>query len=744
MTSKRVLLGLSVASAIAQILSTSAYAAQPSTGELEEVVVTAERREANLQSVPVAVSAFTAEAIENRQITEARDLERVVPSLKMLNNITSPTNLSPSLRGSTVQDASMIVTESPFGIYVDDVYVGRLNGNNVTLADIERVEVLRGPQGTLYGRNTLAGAIKFVSRTPGREPWFNVTAGGGNWNQYLGSISLGAPITDSLAGSFSAQINNKDGQFRNVTTNQKVGLERNWAMRGKLHWNGEKTDVVFSISHADGVNDSLQLPGGFTPGVPANRQFTSDDIVLAAGCFYCVKTPWGPKGPQPLEAVPRAFTKQTITSLNVGYDLGDATVRSITGYVQLHDFFNTDFSGGNLVGILPGQPVIMAAIDTNHGQFTQELQVQGKAMDGRLNYIGGAFYLHEAGTQKYGWYFFAPVSNGVLRSSTTSYSVFGQADYKLNDDLKLTFGGRWTKDKKDFDTRFNGLPLSAAILGFPLPARTDRVIKDAEYSAFTPKLGLDWSLPSGGAIDSMLLYGSVARGFKSGGFNGITIFGLDDARNDYGPEKNWTYEAGLKTDLFGNKLRVNAVYFLTKVSDLQLNATLNGGTSFPVQNAGDSKLQGVELETTYVPTQGLTLFFNAALMDGKYTSLSPGASPAQAPVAFGVAKPIPPQIPDYTFSLGFDWGIPVGPGTFKFGADYYRTDDYVVAAANDFVVKGYGRVGAFVGYEVGKVTFRVNAKNVTDEENIVSGSRALGGFIVLPRREVLATVNWKM
>ncbi len=735
------LLGLTVA----QLLAAPAHAAQPGagSGQLEEIVVTAERREANLQSVPVAVSAFSTEAIQNRQITQAADLQRVVPSLKMTNNITSPNNLSPSLRGSTVQDASLIVAESPFGIYIDDVYVGRMNSNNVTLADIERVEVLRGPQGTLYGRNTLAGAIKFVSRTPGKDPWFDATVGGGNWDQYLASFSAGMPLGDRWAGSFAAQVNNKDNQFRNVTVNQDVGLQRNWAARGKLHYMGDGFDAVLSVSYADSKNDSLQLPGGTTPKVPANRQFTSDDVVLRYG-DYAVGTPFGPKTPPPLEAVPRGSTKQTIASANLSWDLGGMTLRSITGYVKLKDYFTTDFSGGVLVGLLPlPQPVIAGSIDTDHDQFTQEFQLQGKA--DRFNYILGAYYLHEKGTQDQGWYFFLPTSSSSLDAKTDSYSLFGQLDYAMTDAAKLTVGARWTQDKKDYDIRFAGLPFPGALLGLPfdLPARTDRVTQSDDYSAFTPKVGLDYSLPASGSIDSMLLYLSAARGWKSGGYNAIAIFGLDDARKPYSPEKNWTYEAGVKTDLVGNRLRINAALFYETVTDLQLNATLAGGTSFPVQNVADSRLTGLELETTWVPTDGLTLFLNAALMDGKFTRITPGSSVDLAAPSFGV-KAEPPQIPDYTVSLGFDYGVDVGPGRLKFGADWYRTDDYLVAATNDFVVKAYDRFNAFAGYQMGRTEFRVSVKNLTDEATIVSGSRALGGFILLPPREWMATVSYRM
>jgi len=212
------------------VLPAGAYAQNDnSSGVLEEIVVTAERREASLQSVPVPVTAITAEALTNKQVTEARDLARFAPSLKMFNNITTPTNLSPSLRGSLQQDASLVVAESPFGIYVDDVYIARLNGNNITLADIERVEVLRGPQGTLYGRNTLAGAIKFVSRSPGEESWRNFSVGAGNFDQQRISLSTGGKLADNLGGSFSALYSNKGAQFfnRNPSKADKVGEETN-------------------------------------------------------------------------------------------------------------------------------------------------------------------------------------------------------------------------------------------------------------------------------------------------------------------------------------------------------------------------------------------------------------------------------------------------------------------------------------------------------------------------------------
>ena len=252
--------------------------AQVSEGTLEEITVTAERREADLQVVPIAVSAFTRMELEERQIREAQDLQRYVPGLNMFNNVTSPTNLSLSLRGGLIQDASVVTAESPVGIYVDDIYLGKLNGNNVALSDIERVEVLRGPQGTLYGRNTSYGAIKFISRIPGEESWFEATAGGGNFDQLLFEASGGGPLGDNWAGSLAARYYETDGRYRNVTEGQDTDNQEHTAVRGKLRYmGGERFDAVLSVSYAQADTDAIQMPNMTTPGVPDDQQFRSEE-----------------------------------------------------------------------------------------------------------------------------------------------------------------------------------------------------------------------------------------------------------------------------------------------------------------------------------------------------------------------------------------------------------------------------------------------------------------------------------
>jgi iron complex outermembrane receptor protein len=699
------------------------------TGGLEEVIVTAERREGSLQQVPIAVSAISTETLEKLQVTEARNLERYVPSLRMSNNVTSPTNLSPSLRGSLQQDASLVVAESPFGIYVDDIYIGRLNGNNVTLADIERVEVLRGPQGTLYGRNTLAGAIKFVTRDPSEQSWLRVIGGGGNYGQYVGSLSLGGPINDVWAASFAGQITNKDGQYVNRLTGRERGKEESAAARVRVAFTpNDAFKATFIASYSDSENDAVQLLPGTTPSNPMN-QFTSDQVVLTFG-NRTVSTPDRVYSPGIISNQPRGDTEQLIASLNMAWEVGAVTLRSITGYVKTDDYFSTDF-GGN--GFLLGASTPRAE------QWSQEFQIAGQAFGEKMNYLAGVYLLDEKGDQDFGW-FIAPVSGlstSQIDAQTDSISVFGQFDYALTDAVKLTVGGRWVKDEKDFrlDFQYVSLPI-------PVPP----VIKAAEFTEFTPKVGLDWKLDASWA-DSALLYGSIARGFKSGGFNGINIGDTSIAEIVYDPESNYTYEIGTKLDLLDRTLRINGALFYADVSDIVMNSTqiINGQPAFPVDNQADADIMGLELESTWVPSDNLTIFANLALLNGDYKNIRPGSAADQAPAAFGV-KATPPQLPDYTIAVGFDYGVDVafaGGSRVVFGADLYRTDDYVTAATNDAVVKAYNRLNAFVGMDIGdEWLLRLQAKNLADDREVFVAARALGGFLVLPPREVMFTVTY--
>jgi len=747
----------------------------PALAALDEMIVSSERRTENLQDVPIAVSALDTGELEDFQITEASDLQRLVPSLNMFTNVTQPTNLSLSLRGGLQQDASLVTAESPVGIYVDEVYVGRLNGNNVTLSDIERVEVLRGPQGTLYGRNTAYGAIRFITRTPGEDMWFNASAGYGNYDHIRVNASVGGPLGDSWAGSLSGQYNEMDGVYYNYATNEDVGQQDNTSLRGKLRYMGsDNFDAILSISYSDSSNDSNQMPKGITPNVPSScedfpsgmcdpangqiAQFTTNDLVWVNG-DYGVSTPTGQLQPPPLGDRSRATTEQTIGELTLTWDINERlTLKSITGYVGLEDYFQTDFSGNT--GNTSANPTIMppyqqffaftgsSSVDSD--QFTQEFQALGSIGD-RIKYIGGVYYLNEEADQNFGWNGynlilggnlipgFAAVSSSALQTDVDSIAVYGQGSYNITDQLKATVGLRWTEDDKKFNGDF------VSFLG--LPAAT--IPLDGKWSEWTPSFVLDYIFETSGVIDSAMVYGSAAKGFKGGGFSAISIFSAADF-GVYGPETNWTYEIGLKAQSFDNSLRTNLAFFFSDIQDIQQNATVEvapGIFGFPVQNSGDAEIQGLEYEITYSPLDGLDLFLIGNFLDGEYKNLVPDSAAGQAEAEYGVPA-VPPQVPDYTVNVGFNYTFDLPGNLFSdasFGLDYYKIDDYLTAATNDFHNSGWDIWNGFIAVTLGDSWgLRLSGKNLADDVIVTSGSRGLGGFIWLPPREYMFQVTYTM
>ncbi len=492
--------------------------AQSSEGVLEEIVVTAERREANLQEVPIAVSAISMEQMDKWQIRQGQDLQRYVPSLNMFNNVTSPTNLSPSMRGGLQQDSILVTAESPFGIYVDDIYVGRLNGNNMTMTDIERIEVLRGPQGTLYGRNTGYGAIKLISRTPGEDTWFDATVGAGNYDQLRFEASVGGPLGDNWAGSLTGQYIEKEGQYTNIfepTPGNPVGdtdSQENTAFRGKLRYMGaENFDAVLSVSYSKAENDALQQPNFATPNVPSDcrftppaadpcpgastAQFTTEDTVLTNGAFT-VNTPTVPLLTLDSMGIPvtlplfgdqtRGETEQTIVGLDLSWDFNNGmTLRSLTGYVGITDFMHTDFNGTYGSAAIFAPFAVMGATDADSDQFTQEIQLLGTAFDDRLSYLLGAFYLTEESTQPFNWALaLAPggislaLSDSLIDTDADSFSVFGDATWQFTDNLRGTLGLRYTDDSKDFVYDFTGI-----FIPIPQP----QIVLSSDEDDWTPR-----------------------------------------------------------------------------------------------------------------------------------------------------------------------------------------------------------------------------------------------------------------
>ena len=231
----------------------------------------------------------------------------------------------------------------------------------------------------------------------------------------------------------------------------------------------------------------------------------------------------------------------------------------------------------------------------------------GTLFDERLSYIGGFFFFDDKADQAFNWFFFGPVSQSDFSLKTRSYSGFAQLDFDVTDNLTFTAGARYTRDRKQFVNNFNFAGLPSAVV-----ANLDNV-----YTAWTPKFGIDYNVPNSfDFVDSLLLYVSAGKGFKSGGYSAICIFSCGLSATPYGPETNWTYEGGFKADMFDNRVRANVNYYYNDISDYTLNATVCDAfcntampqLSFPVTNAGDAVIRGAEIELTVSPIEGLNFF----------------------------------------------------------------------------------------------------------------------------------------
>jgi len=327
----------------------------------------------------------------------------------------------------------------------------------------------------------------------------------------------------------------------------------------------------------------------------------------------------------------------------------------------------------------------------------------------------------------------------LLSIETDSVAVFAQGTYALTERLSLTAGLRWSEDDKSF----SGL---IRTIGGQVPIFPE-VELDNTYDALTPRLGVDWLDRDVGPFDSLLIYASAAKGFKSGGYNGIAFGNIDVLRTPYGPEENWTYELGLKTELLDRRLTVNAVGFQNEISDIILAASASGpgGISFPLQNAGDARVRGLEIEAAVRPVDGLNLYANVTLQDGEYTDLNPTSSAAVAQANFGEANLA--QVPDVAYNIGAQYSF-ASPfqrtGEVTLGVDHFYTDDFFINVSNEFLIDSYGLTTAYASYAFNdQWTLRATVRNIEDDAPIISGLAAFSAVTVEAPRTAFLSLSYR-
>lgn len=702
--------------------------AGPASDAPDEIVVTAQRRTERLQDTPVAVTALSPKLLETRQITEVRDLGRSVPNLLLLPLTGSRSSVQLSLRGGSEQAGGLVTSEPPVAFYVDDVYRGRLAAANLQFNDIARIEVLRGPQGTLYGRNAFSGAVKIVTRSPLTDRWADASALYGRFDELRLAASAGRPIAENAGASLSMLFRDRDGYIDNLALGRKVGRERNFAVRGKVEVKPIETVAgVLSISYTRDRNDGSANLVPITTRVPlptrAANFITTDDVIPLGGRYVSLS-------PVP----PSGRTDQFAASLDLRLDLGLATLRSISAYIDTRDGFRFDLSGGRA---LPGGGFYSSSLDRTSdaetNQFSQELQLLGKAFDNRLNWIAGVYYFQENSLQilddklTITPTFVLTLLPTAIDTKTRSYAAFAQGSFEIADGLSLTAGIRYSHDRKRLIGSIqNRLPFGPG----PAIALTEVRLRPS-FGSWTPKLGIDYK-PN----DNLLLYVSASRGFKAGGFNGLAVANPAVFSVVYQPQTVWTYEAGAKLTAFDRRATANLAVFRNEFEGLQQTSQIGPG-SFAVENVGSGRLDGLELELSANPVRGLNLFFNLALNDDKYTELNPLADAAR----FG-AKRLP-LTSRWSYQAGgfYETAPFAGNGLkLRLSANYAARGSYFSVVNNLLRTEGYGLLDASIALAENedRWSLTLGGRNLTDKLYYTTAATADAIAVGEPRSWTIA------
>lgn len=617
------------------------------SGGLNVIVVTAQRREESVQDIPIAISAFSAEELETRGVSNALEVTQFVPNLVGLNNTGLGTANSYFLRG--VGNTESIATfDPPIGTYVDDIYMSRQNANNLSFFDIDRLEVLRGPQGTLFGRNTTGGAINVILKEPGDEFAGYVEAGYGSYERYMTRASVDIPLADSFAIKVSGYFQDDQGYAQNTTTGERINENDGWGVR--LGVRGELSDNVRwtgSYMHTDASSGNT-LNFACDPANPTNcsGRFVTTGL-SKDGNFNGILT-----GPKSNFGLGNDVTMDFVSS-NLEIGLGDFTVNLITGFIDLSQNFGLDFADGRglpstsspippVIGFTNGGFTI--ANQGEHDQFTQEIKINGSIADGLIDFVGGVYYFDENNRTDFGDIFslaFPPLPAGFplvladreIRNETTAWAGYLQADVNVTDQLKVTAGIRYTDEEKTFAVRDNRPVVGTNALGqntcfgpfqfgpstcidsANLVANNGSTIPQAQnVKIWTPRFAINYSV-----TDDILIFASATRGFKSGGWNARGT--SPSELLPFGPETAWSYEAGFKSEFLDRRVRLNVTAFQLDIGGLQTPSAFirpNGSLAFITRNFADYRNRGLEFELNTAPVDGLNIFASLGYQDDNY------------------------------------------------------------------------------------------------------------------------------
>jgi iron complex outermembrane receptor protein len=697
--------------------------------EIEEIIVMARKRSESSQEVPVSMVALSGAKLAQNSIDSFVDVGNAAPNIEINGGIPNGGGSATQIfiRG-VGQDDYSFPNEPGVGMYIDDVYVARSAGGDFGFLDIERIEILRGPQGTLYGRNTIGGAVKIVTSKPDGTTSSSVSITGGDYSRMEGNARVQFPVSDNVSAKIAVGKRKADGLGRNLI-NQDLGNTDQTLSRGAIRIQpNDKLDILFS---ADYLHQRQNGPAGsMVAYVPNGTGAALINPLFAASVSeeFGLEPPfneWGPAWVKTLQKDGKGVynsggaeeTRDWATIWGAGLTIDKSILdtldfKSITAYRESEIDIRRDSEH---------TPFRIVRVDNpeNTDQFTQEFQLTSQTE--KLAWVAGVFYLKENGESE----LFAPLIQGTFGLigldlealintdyNATSFAVYGEGTYELTDRLALTAGGRWSTDDKTYIYGMRRPPSGAV----PLPPTK----LESDWSEFLPKVGLEFH-----AQDGRLYYASASRGYKAGGYNSRALSGNPPAA--YDPEFITAFEIGFKSQWADNRVILNGAAFYNDYKDIQLLSVLDlggGNVETVIENAAKGRIVGGELELTALPADNLEIGIGFGFLDTKYKQVDESAS--SAGIALGNQFINAPKV---SANASINYTIPVNTGDVILHLDVVYRDKQFRDAVNTAEL----RADAYTLLN-GRITFATNERwevaafvtNITDKIYVTSGVSVLG------------------
>lgn len=605
---------------------------------LEEVVVTAQKRESSLQETPISIAAFSDADIEKFGITNLHDMTYAVPNLDIRQTTNSSAGARVYIRGIGVND-HVVTLDGAVGIYLDGVYIARNTGLAFEVADLERIEVLRGPQGSLWGRNTTGGAINFISKLPTGEFGFKQTVDIGNYDYVRTNTQIETPVTDQLSAKLSLLYEDKEGWVENQTTGVDFGDKENLGARLALQW---RPSEHIQIDYAYDYSQSEFGSNYYQNGTPFNAAFTGVPF----------------SGSRQDEASPGVRYQESDFQINghsltVLWDLSRSMqLKSITSYREMDQHNYTD-NGANSVStrIFSNDP-----FDVDQSQVSQELQLLGSAFNDTVQYTTGLYYFSEDAKEINSDFvslsssFEIQLYDRKLKAENSAWAAYGEVTWTpaaFDSRWHLTAGLRYSVDEREIE-------ISDNLLDVQSPESAGGAQDD--WDNLSPSFVVAYDIS-----DDSNVYMKYVQGYRTGGFNGRAGT-VPEAIKPVDEETLVSYELGLKSEWFDRRLRVNTAVFLSDYDDVQLSLADNDPNAPPGAvariNAGEAELSGIELDVTTAVSERLRINLAYAYLDSKFVEvIDPITGDDISDIYLLVGAPENSYNVDLDYTVGqFDWG----------------------------------------------------------------------------------------